>query len=84
MKVVPSSLRNVKDLLLETDSGKELGEKTLNLGENLVDVTSSDAARQCLIDYTVLLIKLLEALHTPEVKSMLDQAAVGACRIVDC
>jgi len=83
MKVVPSSLRNVKDLLLETDSGKELGEKTLNLGENLVDVTSSDAARQCLIDYTVLLIKLLEALHTPEVKSMLDQAAVGACRIVD-
>ena len=28
MRVVPSSLRNVKDLLLETDSGKELGEKT--------------------------------------------------------
>ncbi|EJK66865.1 hypothetical protein THAOC_12168 [Thalassiosira oceanica] len=83
MKVVPSSLRNVKDLLLETDSGKELGEKTLNLGENLVDITSSDAARQCLIDFTVLLIKLLEALHTPEVKSLLDQAAVEACRIVD-
>ena len=49
----------------------------------MVDITSSDAARQCLIDFTVLLIKLLEALHTPEVKSLLDQAAIGACRIVD-
>jgi hypothetical protein len=83
MKVVPSSLRNFHDLLWETDAGKQLGQKSLQLGEDVVDMISSEVARQYWIDVTVTLIKLLDALHTPEVRTLLDQFAISMCRLVD-
>jgi hypothetical protein len=46
-------------------------------------MASSNAARQCWIDFTVGIIKIIEALHTPEVKALLDQSAVSICRFVD-
>jgi len=83
MNVVPTSLKNVGNLLWDTEAGQALGEKAGQLGENVVDMASSEVARQCWIDATVALIKLMESLHTPEVKALLDQFAVGACRFVD-
>mmetsp|Transcript_35957 Transcript_35957/g.58623 ORF Transcript_35957/g.58623 Transcript_35957/m.58623 type:complete len:644 (+) Transcript_35957:393-2324(+) len=83
MKVVPTSWKNVGNLLWDTEAGQALGEKAGQLGEHVVDMASSDVARQCWIDVTIALIKLMEALHTPEVKALLDQFAVGACRFVD-
>lgn len=83
MKVLPSSLKNLHDLLWETDAGQQFGQKSLQLGEDLVDMISSEVARQFCIDLTVTLIKLMDALHTPEVRNLLDQFAVSMCRIVD-
>ncbi len=83
MKVLPSSLKNLHDLLWETDAGQQFGQKSLQLGEDLVDTISSEVARQYCIDLTVTLIKLMDALHTPEVKNLLDQFAISMCRIVD-
>ena len=83
MKVIPTSFSNVGNLLWDTESGQTLGQKAGKLSEVFVEVTTSDAARQCWIDATIAIIKLMESLHTPEVKVLLDQFAVGACRFVD-
>jgi len=83
IKVVPSSLKNVGNLLWDTEPGKALGTKLNQLGDNALDMASSDVARQCWIDLTVTIIKIMEALHTPEVRALLDQYAVGMCRFVD-
>jgi hypothetical protein len=83
LKVIPTSLKNLANLLCDTEAGKALGEKAGQLGEDVLDVASSEVARQFWIDATVVLIKFFESLHTPEVKALLDQSAVGACRFVD-
>ncbi|KAL3764712.1 hypothetical protein ACHAWU_001542 [Discostella pseudostelligera] len=83
LKVVPTSLKNLANLLCGTQAGKALVMKAGQLGEDAIDVASSEVARQFWIDATVALIKFFESLHTPEVKAMLDQLAVGACRLVD-
>ncbi|KAL7465125.1 hypothetical protein ACHAXS_005456 [Conticribra weissflogii] len=82
-KVVPSYLKNLGAVMWDTEPGKELGEKWNQLADNLVDMASSEVSRQCWIDFTVGLIKILESLHTPEFKALLDQSAVGMCRFVD-
>mmetsp|Transcript_21913 Transcript_21913/g.45633 ORF Transcript_21913/g.45633 Transcript_21913/m.45633 type:complete len:752 (+) Transcript_21913:158-2413(+) len=82
-KVVPSYLKNLGAVVWDTEPGKELGEKWNRLADNLVDMASSEVSRQCWIDFTVCLIKILECLHTPEFKALLDQSAVGMCRFVD-
>ncbi len=83
MKVLPSSLKNLHDLLWETHAGQQFGQKSLQLGEDVVDMISSEVARQYCIDVTVTLIKLMDALHTPEVRKLLDQFAISMCRLVD-
>jgi hypothetical protein len=83
MKVVPTSLENTQTLFWGTETGRALGERAGRLGAHALEVASSAAARQCLIDATASLIRLLEALHTPEVRAALEQCAVGACRVAD-
>eukprot|EP00984_Skeletonema_dohrnii_P011672 scaffold4681_cov72-Skeletonema_dohrnii-CCMP3373.AAC.1 len=83
MKVLPSSLKNLHDLLWETDAGKQFGQTSFQLGEDVVDMISSEVARQYCIDVTVALIKFMDALHTPEVRKLLDQFAISMCRLVD-
>eukprot|EP00984_Skeletonema_dohrnii_P030836 scaffold22661_cov157-Skeletonema_dohrnii-CCMP3373.AAC.6 len=83
MKVLPSSLKNVHDLLWETNAGKQFGQTSFQLGEDVVDMISSEVARQYCIDVTVVLIKFMDALHTPEVRKLLDQFAISMCRLVD-
>ena len=83
MKVLPVTLSNLNNLLWDTDSGQVLQGKMNELRNDAVDMASSNAARQCWIDFTVLIIKFIEALHTPEVKALLDQYAVSFCRFVD-
>mmetsp|Transcript_18379 Transcript_18379/g.30121 ORF Transcript_18379/g.30121 Transcript_18379/m.30121 type:complete len:759 (+) Transcript_18379:123-2399(+) len=83
MKVLPSSLKNLHDLLWETYAGQQFGQKSFQLGEDIVDMVSSEVARQYCIDVTVTLIKLMDALHTPEVRKLLDQFAISMCRLVD-
>ena len=77
-------MRNLWNLLRETDAGRSLGGKVASLGEDLADAAGSEIGRQCLVDATVSAIRLLESLRTPEVKkALLDQWAVGTCRLVD-
>lgn len=83
MKVLPTTLSNLGNLLWDTESGKVLGHKLNELQDDVIDMVSSNAARQCWIDFTVGLIKFIEALHTPEMKALLDQYAVSICRFVD-
>lgn len=83
MKVLPKTLSNLSNVLWDTDSGKVLGHRFNELRDDVVDMASSNAARQCWIDFTVGLIKFIEALHTPEVKALLDQYAVSICRFFD-
>ena len=83
-KVGPTSVRNLWNLLRETDAGRSLGGKVASLGEDLADAAGSEIGRQCRVDATVSAIRLLESLRTPEVKkALLDQWAVGTCRLVD-
>ena len=83
MKVLPSTLSNVNNLLWDTKSGVVLGNKLNILLEDVMDLSSSNAARQCVIDFTVGIIKFIEAMHTPEVKALLDQSALSIVRFVD-
>ncbi len=83
LTVVPTSLKNLANLLCDTHAGKALATKAGQLSEDALDVVSSEVARQFWIDATVALINFFESLHTPEVKALLDQLAVGACRLVD-
>lgn len=83
MKVLPSYLSNVGSLVWDTESGKSLCDKVNQLTDDVIDMASSDGARQCWVDFTVTVIKIIESLHTPEVKALLDQSAVGMCRFVD-
>jgi len=82
-RVGPTSVRNLWNLLRETDAGRSLGGKVASLGEDLADAAGSEIGRQCVVDATVAAIRLLESLRTPEVKTLLDQWAVGTCRLVD-
>ena len=82
-KVGPTSVRNLWNLLRETDAGRSLGGRVVRLGEDLADAAGSEIGRQCVVDATVATIRLLESLRTPEVKALLDQWAVGTCRLVD-
>ncbi|KAL3779881.1 hypothetical protein ACHAW5_002069 [Stephanodiscus triporus] len=82
-RVLPTSTRNLWNLLRDTDAGRSLGKKVARLGEDVVDLAGSGAGRQCCVDATVALIRLLESLRTPEMRALLDQCAVGACRFVD-
>ena len=82
-KVIPSSLSNLYDLLWDTDAGRQFGNSSLQLGEDVLDMMTSEVARQLWIDVTVALVKVLDALHTPEVRALLDQYAVSMCRLVD-
>ncbi|KAL3783977.1 hypothetical protein HJC23_013357 [Cyclotella cryptica] len=83
MKVLPSYLSNVGSLIWDTESGKSLCDKLNQLTDDVIDMASSDVARQCWVDFTVTVIKIIESLHTPEVKALLEQSAVGMCRFVD-
>lgn len=83
MKVLPPTLSNVYDLLWESESGTVLGSKLNDVRDDIIDTASTHTARQCVIDFTVLLIKWMEALHTPEIHALLDQSAVTICRFVD-
>jgi hypothetical protein len=57
--------------------------RVVRVGVDVVDTLSSDAARQGFIDAMATLVKLSEALHTPETKALLEQMSVLGCRIVD-
>jgi hypothetical protein len=83
MKVGPTSFRNLWNLLCDTDAGRSLGDRIRRLGEDVADLAGSEAGRQCCIDATVAMIRLLESLRTPEVRALLDQCAVGTCRFMD-
>ncbi|KAL7528027.1 hypothetical protein ACHAWF_002406 [Thalassiosira exigua] len=60
-----------------------LVEQASHLAETVIDVTSSESTRQCWIDASTALVKLLEGLHTPKLKALLDQLAVSAYRLAN-
>ena len=83
LSVCSTYVKNIWNLLRSTNVGRALLVRGACVGESVTDVVSSDLGRQCVIDGTILLIRLLESAHTPEFKRALDQGARLLCRIVD-
>lgn len=83
LSVCSTYVKNIWNLLRSTDVGRTLLVRGAYVGEGMTDVVGSDLGRQCVIDGTILLIRLSESAHTPEFKRALDQGARLLCRIVD-
>lgn len=83
LSVGSTSIKNIWNLLRSTSAGQTLVTRSVAVGESITDTCSSDLGRQCVIDGYILLIRLLESAHTPEVKCVLDQSARLLCRLVD-
>jgi hypothetical protein len=83
LSVGSTSIKNIWNLLRSTTAGQTLVTRSVYVGESITDTCTSNLGRQCVIDGTILLIRVLDAVHTPEVKIVLDQCARVTCRIVD-
>jgi hypothetical protein len=83
LSVGSTSIKNIWNLLRTTTAGQTLVTRSVYVGESITETCTSNLGRQCVIDTTILLIRLLEAVHTPQVKIVLDQCARVACRFVD-
>lgn len=82
-RIVTSSLHHFITVLTNTHKGIVFQKKVVNVGRNVVDCLSSDASRQVIVDGMSTVVKLAEALHTPETKALLDQISVLGSRLVD-
>jgi hypothetical protein len=82
-KIISSSVHHFFSVLRGTARGKVFRHRVVRVGGDILDSISSDDARQLLMDSMGVLVKTAEALHTPEVKALLDQWSVLGCRLVD-
>lgn len=82
-RIVSSSVHHVIVVIGNTSKGKIFQSKVFAFCGGLSDCVSSDASRQALVDGMASVVKLSEALGTPEVKALLEQLSVLACRLVD-
>jgi hypothetical protein len=82
-KIISSSVHHFFSVLRGTARGKVFRHRVFRVGGDILDSISSDDARQVLMDSMGVVVKTAEALHTPEVKALLDQWSVLGCRLVD-
>jgi hypothetical protein len=82
-RILSSSVRHFVSVLRGTARGKVFRHRVVRVGGDILDSISSDDARQVLMDSMGVVVKTAEALHTPEVKALLDQWSVLGCRLVD-
>jgi hypothetical protein len=82
-RIVSSSVHHMIVVIGNTSKGKIFQSKVFAVCGGLSDCVSSDASRQVLMDGMASVVKLSEALATPEVKALLEQLSVLACRLVD-
>jgi hypothetical protein len=82
-KILSSSVHHFFSVLRGTARGKVFQQRVVRVGGDILDSISSDNARQVLMDSMGCVVKTAEALHTPEVKALLDQLSVLGCRLVD-
>jgi hypothetical protein len=82
-RIVRSSLHHFITVLTNTHKGIVFRNRVLKVGGNVVDCLSSDASRQVIVDGMAAVVKLAEALHTPETKALLDQISVLGSRLID-
>ena len=82
-RIVRSSLYHFITVLKNTHKGITFRKKVVTVGADVLDCLSSDASRQVIVDGMATVVKLAEALHTPETKAFLDQISVLGCRLVD-
>jgi len=82
-QIVSSSLYHVLDVLRNTHHGVVFRSRAMVVGADIADCITSDTSRQLITDSMATLIKLGEALHTPEFKSLLSQLNVLGARMVD-
>lgn len=82
-RILSSSVHHIFTVIGNTKKGKIFQEKMRTVCGGLFDCVTSDVSRQALVDGMASLVKLSEALHTPETKALLEQLSVLACRLVD-
>ena len=82
-RILSSSVHHIFTVIGRTQKGKIFQEKMRTVGGGLFDCVTNDVSRQALVDGMASLVKLSEALHTPETKALLEQLSVLACRLVD-
>ena len=82
-RIVRSSLYHFITVLKNAHKGIVFRKKIVTVGADVLDCLSSDASRQVIVDGMATMVKLAEALHTPETKAFLDQLSVLGSRLVD-
>ena len=82
-RIIRSSLYHFITVLKNTHKGILFRQRVASIGADVMDCLSSDASRQVIVDGMASMIKLAEALHTPETSTFLDQMAVFSSRLVD-
>jgi hypothetical protein len=82
-RILWSSVHHIISVIGNTNKGKIFQNKLCTVSGGLLDCVSSDVSRQALMDGMASVVKLNEALHTPQVKALLEQLSVLACRLVD-
>ena len=80
-RILSSSVYHFVSVLRETEKGQIFRQRLFILGGDWLDCLSADTTRQVLVDGMAGLVKLVEALHTPESRAFLDQMAVLSCRM---
>ena len=81
--IFTASVRHLFGVVVRSAGGEHLRSKVGKVGGSLVDVAATPAFRRLLLESTATALSLAEALHTPEVRTLLDHGATLGCRLVD-
>jgi hypothetical protein len=82
-RIVVTAFQHFVDVLRKTKQGIVFRHQLVQVGVDVLSCLRSVQARQALIDWMALTVKLAEAAHTPEVQTALEQAAVWAGRLME-
>jgi hypothetical protein len=81
-RILSISIRHFFSVMSSTERGIAFRGRLVVLLSDVVDVLSSDATRQVILDGTASLVKFAELLNTPEYHAWTEQLAVWVCRII--
>lgn len=82
-RILYTSLHHVVSVLQTTQRGAALRSLLVTCVVDVVELLTSDASRQVLLDSMSCWVKFAEAMNTPQTHAYLSQLAVTACRFMD-
>jgi len=76
-------IQHLWGVIISSPTGQTFRGQVYTVGGDLVDVAATPTARQVVVDFCATIIKIAEALHTPEFRTLLHHVSVLGCRVVD-